>query len=248
MSKRFSLPSRLSLPPSIRLGIVSPNPALRAGLRVLLGAAPLSTHAGAAPDRAMVFERSAPAFTVFEAASLADFSAAGFQVDVLTIAGLPDSRAELHRFIAQTGENLALLLLTDDPQAARNLIGQPLRAWGILTTDSSAEELLAAINALHEGLLVGAPALLHPALGQFLSSTSSSSALEAQKTTEALTERESQVLQLLARGLANKQIAVALRISEHTVKFHVSSIYTKLGVTNRAEAIRTGIQQGLIIL
>jgi len=55
-------------------------------------------------------------------------------------------------------------------------------------------------------------------------------------------------LQLLARGLANKQIGVSLGISEHTVKFHVSSIYTKLGVTNRADAVRRGIQQGWILI
>jgi DNA-binding NarL/FixJ family response regulator len=63
-----------------------------------------------------------------------------------------------------------------------------------------------------------------------------------------LTERESEVLGLLAKGLANKQIAAALGISEHTVKFHVSSIYTKLNVTNRAEAVREGLRGGWIAL
>ncbi|HEY5902473.1 MAG TPA: helix-turn-helix transcriptional regulator, partial [Anaerolineales bacterium] len=61
-----------------------------------------------------------------------------------------------------------------------------------------------------------------------------------------LSDREIEVLELLAQGLANKQIAGALGISEHTVKFHVSSIYTKLNVTNRAEAVRQGVRQGLI--
>jgi len=61
-----------------------------------------------------------------------------------------------------------------------------------------------------------------------------------------LSEREIEVLGLLAQGLANKQIAAALGISEHTVKFHVSSIYTKLNVTNRAEAVHQGVRQGLI--
>jgi DNA-binding NarL/FixJ family response regulator len=56
------------------------------------------------------------------------------------------------------------------------------------------------------------------------------------------------VLQLLAHGLANKQIALALNISEHTVKFHVSSIYNKLGATNRTEAVRAGVQRGLVVL
>jgi DNA-binding CsgD family transcriptional regulator len=50
----------------------------------------------------------------------------------------------------------------------------------------------------------------------------------------------------MARGLANKQIAVELGISEHTVKFHLSSIYAKLGATGRAEAVSIGTRLGLI--
>jgi NarL family two-component system response regulator YdfI len=65
---------------------------------------------------------------------------------------------------------------------------------------------------------------------------------------DPLTDREMEVLQLLAQGLANKQIAAKLSISEHTVKFHVSSIYTKLGVGNRTEAVRMGVRRGLILL
>ncbi len=65
---------------------------------------------------------------------------------------------------------------------------------------------------------------------------------------EQLTARELQVLQLLARGLPNKQIALQLGISEHTVKFHVSSIYARLGVSSRTEAVRRGVQQGLVVL
>lgn len=109
------------------------------------------------------------------------------------------------------------------------------RAWGILPVDASAEELTAAVRALAQGLVVGAPALLFPAEG-------------GSAGRGPLTERESEVLGLLARGLANKQIAAALGISEHTVKFHVSSIYAKLNVTNRAEAVREGLRGGWIAL
>jgi len=63
-----------------------------------------------------------------------------------------------------------------------------------------------------------------------------------------LTEREVEVLGLLSRGLANKQIAVQLGISEHTVKFHVSSIYARLNVSNRTEAVREGLRNGWIAL
>jgi DNA-binding NarL/FixJ family response regulator len=109
------------------------------------------------------------------------------------------------------------------------------QVWGVLPADASAEELIASVHALSQGLIVGTPSLL----------------LESESETlerGPLTERESEVLGLLAKGLANKQIAVTLGISEHTVKFHVSSIYTKLNVTNRTEAVRTGLRGGWIAL
>ena len=65
---------------------------------------------------------------------------------------------------------------------------------------------------------------------------------------ETLTGREIEVLQYVAQGLANKQIGLAMGISEHTVKFHISSIYAKLGVSNRTEAVRRGVRLGLIAL
>jgi DNA-binding NarL/FixJ family response regulator len=63
-----------------------------------------------------------------------------------------------------------------------------------------------------------------------------------------LTPRERAVLEQLARGLGNKQIAAALGISERTVKFHVSAIFTKLGATNRTEAVTRAAQAGLVTL
>ena len=65
---------------------------------------------------------------------------------------------------------------------------------------------------------------------------------------EKLTMRETEILQYISQGLPNKQIASILRISEHTVKFHISSIYIKLGVTNRTEAAHRGLSYGLIAL
>ncbi len=91
------------------------------------------------------------------------------------------------------------------------------------------------MHALSQGLVVGTPALLFESENEPISQG-------------PLTERESEVLGLLSRGLANKQIAATLGISEHTVKFHVSSIYTKLNVTNRTEAMREGLRGGWIVL
>jgi DNA-binding NarL/FixJ family response regulator len=65
---------------------------------------------------------------------------------------------------------------------------------------------------------------------------------------EPLTSREIELLQLLALGLTNKQIAVQLGISTHTVKFHLSSIFSKMGTTNRTETVKLGLQMGYILL
>lgn len=128
----------------------------------------------------------------------------------------------------------ALLLLSDDPLDVRAL-RRSSRPWGILPTDATPDELGAAVHALSQGLVVGTASLLFE--------TESGPVSQG-----PLTDRESEVLGLLSKGLANKQIAAALGISEHTVKFHVSSIYQKLNVTNRTEAVREGLRGGWIAL
>jgi len=190
----------------IRVLIQVSSPALRAGLRALLSSDKRIKVVNDALD-----EQS--------------------EADVIVTSASPASFLN-----NETDSALAagILLLSDDQlnfQDMRRLT----RVWGILPTDSSAEELTAAIHALSQGLIVGAPALLFE---------SDSEPLER----GPLTDRESEVIGLLAKGLANKQIAAALGISEHTVKFHVSSIYTKLNVTNRTEAVRAGLRGGWIAL
>ncbi len=132
-------------------------------------------------------------------------------------------------------EGTALLLLNDDPPGLASLSRIP-GAWGLLPLEASREELTAAIHALSEGLVVGT--------ARFFQARPPA----ANGETLPLSDREMEVLGLLAQGLANKQIAAALGITEHTIKFHVSSIYTKLNVTNRAEAVRQGVRQGLIAI
>jgi DNA-binding NarL/FixJ family response regulator len=148
------------------------------------------------------------------------------------------------------GEPLpALLLLSDETLSPQAFMDLPLRAWGILPVDSSADELSAAVHALHEGLFVAAPHLLNRLLARRPQTGGTLSFNHSERdVVEALSERETEVLQLLAQGLANKQIAIALGISEHTVKFHVSSIYARLGAANRTEAVSIGARRGLILL
>jgi DNA-binding NarL/FixJ family response regulator len=130
--------------------------------------------------------------------------------------------------------SVGILLLSDDQLNVQEM-RRSFQVWGVLPTDASAEELIAAIHALSQGLIVGTSALLFEAENELLERG-------------PLTERETEVLGLLSKGLANKQIAAALGISEHTVKFHVSSIYTKLNVTNRTEAVRAGLRGGWVAL
>lgn len=147
-------------------------------------------------------------------------------------------------FIGEMDQEKAqpLLLLTDDPDEVARLSGLPV--WGILPLDASAEELSAALHALAEGLWVGAPALV-----QSLLERHPLPMLEhGEQVVNRLTERERQVLQLTAQGLPNKQIASELEISENTVKFHLSSLYAKLGVTSRTEAVRAGARRGYVVL
>ena len=71
---------------------------------------------------------------------------------------------------------------------------------------------------------------------------------DAEWIEEPLTRRETDVLQLLAEGLPNKSIAARLDVSDQTVKFHVASILSKLGATNRTDAVRRALRRGLINL
>ncbi|HVH58854.1 MAG TPA: response regulator transcription factor [Candidatus Sulfotelmatobacter sp.] len=125
-------------------------------------------------------------------------------------------------------------------------LGAGVRA--VLPNDISPDQLVAALEAARSGLVV-----LHPTqslapvnTNGFPASPARSQALE--ELAEALTPRESEVLQMLASGLGNKEIAAKLAISEHTVKFHVASILGKLGATSRTEAVSLGIRRGLILL
>ena len=103
----------------------------------------------------------------------------------------------------------------------------------------TANEIITTINAVMLGLIV-----IHPDLAYLWDN----SAITPVNAVNQLTSREIEVLQLLADGLNNKAIALKLQISKHTVKFHISSILSKLDVSSRTEAVTFGLRQGLIIL
>ncbi len=141
------------------------------------------------------------------------------------------------------GVAAALLLIHDDPNVIDRLIKLKVHAWGMLPPESSQAELISAVEAVNEGLVV-----TNPLWFQRLSLSQTADNGENPDMVELLTGREIEILQLLALGLTNKQIAVRLKISTHTVKFHVSSIFGKLGTTNRTETVKLGLKTGLISL
>lgn len=208
----------------IRVIVIAATLAGRAGLRALLEA----------DDQVAV---------VSEAASLSELERFSFPVDVYVV--MTDGADHLagQAFPSGIDTPAGVLLLTDDPDVAQPLVDLPLRAWGLLPTDCSEGELLTALFAVELGLVTAAPNQLETLLKprQNFTAPEGSQAVE-------LTPRELEVLTLLTEGLSNKQVSYQLGISEHTVKFHVTSIYNKLGVSNRAEAVRLGIQLGLIML
>jgi DNA-binding NarL/FixJ family response regulator len=113
-------------------------------------------------------------------------------------------------------------------------------ARGLLLEDVGGEQLTAALYAVSRGLLVLNPLLALPSLSSVPSANNSAA--------DALTPRELEVLALVAEGLPNKVIASRLGISEHTVKFHVNSVMSKLGVQSRTEAVVRATRLGMITL
>jgi DNA-binding NarL/FixJ family response regulator len=135
---------------------------------------------------------------------------------------------------------LVLLVGNVTRYEARRALRAGVRA--ILPRDSAEHEIVAAIEAVAAGLAVISPEILEALVP---ATTEDHDEFPAG---EPLTSRESEVLSLLAEGAGNKEIASRLRISEHTVKFHVSSILTKLGAATRTEAVSRGLKEGLIII
>ena len=136
----------------------------------------------------------------------------------------------------------ALLILTD--HAERFLAGEAFRSGvrAILPRRAKAEEIVAAIRASAAGLIV-----LHPDAVDSMRPHGGEPA-ELVPSDRILTAREIEVLRMIADGLGNKEIASRLGISDHTVKFHIGSIFAKLGASNRAAAVAIGIREGFILV
>jgi len=145
---------------------------------------------------------------------------------------------ELSTEISDGAPEAALVVIADDPglSGVADALRSGVRA--VLSRHSSASQIVAAIEAAAAGFVVLQPGDLD---GLLINPQPASLA-------EPLTPREVEVLAMLAEGQSNKSIAHRLGISEHTVKFHVTSIMGKLSAGSRTEAVTQGIRQGLIML
>ena len=137
-----------------------------------------------------------------------------------------------------------VVMLTDDPRPALGV--ELLRRGGraVLPRHASSEEIVAAIEAVAAGLVVLHPEVMTSVRSASLARPGAVAAVADQR----LTAREIEVLGLIAEGLGNKAIAARLRISDHTVKFHIASIFAKLSAGSRTEAVTIGVRQGLIMI
>ena len=202
--------------------IIAPYPSLRAGLRALveqtLGLAVLAD----APDDE-IDSPDTPAAIV---------------VDV------DPGQPSLIERLKTRYPDAALLLRLDSPAGYRQFPPAE-RSTAILLKDAGASEIGAAIFAALQGLVILDPSIAHELMTQMAPGHPRTGESDA---VDPLTEREHQVLELLALGLPNKTIAIELGISEHTAKFHVGAIMSKLGAASRTEAVAIAARRGMLVL
>jgi DNA-binding NarL/FixJ family response regulator len=212
----------------IRILIVDDHPVVREGL-----AGMIATQ----PDLAVVGEAGNGVDAVRQAQALKpDLILMDLQMPAM-------DGAVAIRQILDDNPSARILVLTAFDTDERILHAVEAGAQGYLLKGAPRDELFRAIRVVAEG-----GSLLQPSVAAKLLTRVGQMLHKQDEGQEQLTEREREVLDLLARGYRNKEIAEKLIISERTVKFHVGIIFQKLGVSNRAEAVSKAIQTGLVKL
>ena len=209
----------------VRLLIVSPSPLARSGLETLIRPMLETTVVGSGP--------------LSEAASLAG----QLQPDVVVVDAGPGDPADLEPIrdlaLAQPGLPIVVLALDTADQAAALHLG----AAALLPSSIDAESGSAMFEYTDDAR--GLITIARPDLAALLPQEADARAA-ASTMIEAPTRRELEVLQLLAQGLTNRQMAERLGVSEHTVKFHVTALLGKFDARTRAEAVARAIRLGLL--
>jgi len=170
-------------------------------------------------------------------------------VALLDLDGPSESGLDLARKIKQRSPNIGVVLLTSNPDDNQLFLALKAQAVAYLNKEVTAQQLIEIIRRVAKGehpineSLTSRPKIAEHVLQQFQELTSRS---EAEPFISPLTPREIEILQYIAKGYLNKQIAAELGISEQTIKNHVTSILRKLNANARTEAVVVAIKQGLI--
>ncbi len=176
-------------------------------------------------------------------------SQGGVDVVLMDLAMAQMDGAEATRRIRALDQPARVLVLTAFDTDERILEAVQAGAQGYLLKGAKPAEIFDAVRVVHSGGSLLQPAVANSLL-RALNSASKAAAIPAPAgpDIEQLTEREREVLVLIAKGLRNKEIADKLFISERTVKFHANALYQKLNVTSRTEAVSFALQHHLITL
>jgi NarL family two-component system response regulator LiaR len=150
---------------------------------------------------------------------------------------------EATRKIKEIAPDTAILILTayDDEEYVLGLLDAG--AAGYLLKSARGRDLIGAITAIRAG-----ESVLHPNIIARLLKRATVTAVKENEAQGLLSERESEVLRLVALGMSNKEVAEELFLSQRTIKAHLTNVFNKLNVASRSEAIVKGLQWGLVTL
>jgi len=159
----------------------------------------------------------------------------------------PASAAAMLDFLQDAPAGTGSVALIDDPDPAWVRSALRASAHAMIARDANTEDMQIALQAAEAGFVLLHPTSVHGLLqNNAMAEMNDVSDEDPGDLLEDLTAREFEVLRLVSMGLGNKEIAARLAISEHTAKFHISSILSKLHATSRTEAVSLGIRKGLI--
>jgi DNA-binding NarL/FixJ family response regulator len=215
---------------TIRILLVDDHAVVRAGLRMLIESRPGLTVVGEAAtthDAVATAEREQPDLILLD----------------LDLGG--DNGLDILPELFATAKQARVLLLTGvrDPEEHHRAIR--LGAMGVVLKEKAADDLLKAIEKVHAGEVWLDGALMARVLGRALVGGDQAATNPESAKITSLTEREREVIALICEGLQNKLIGERLFISETTVRHHLTSIFDKLGVTNRLELVIYAYRHGL---
>jgi DNA-binding NarL/FixJ family response regulator len=211
---------------------------------VVAGTSARRTHLAA------VISRALRAVNVICDSQISPARFAASKADIL-VADLdtPASAAAMLDFLQDAPAGTGSVALIDDPDPAWVRSALRASAHAIIARDANTEDMQMALQAAEAGFVLLHPTSVHGLLQNNAMTEMndlSGEDLADQAMIEDLTAREFEVLRLVSMGLGNKEIAARLAISEHTAKFHISSILSKLHAASRTEAVSLGIRRGLI--